>query len=238
MKNVALALVAVLLVASVAEAGIRNRGQCSTGGCSTSSGCTVNNNQPDRVPDLTIVPITRPVQPTVAVKGDKGDKGDPGMPGPAGPAGLAGAPGERGEAGKITDEQLAALQIAVVEHVVIELKPQLIAAIKADPAFRGPAGENGRDGNDGLPIDIKAVAIEVQKQMPAPDFDAIAKEVAVRLPPIRMVVAASGDVPLEQSARLGGTLTIPPVRLQQTDGKVVTKALGQQFAITAIELPE
>ena len=91
--------------------------------------------------------------------------------------------------------------------------------------LRGPKGEPGRDGT---PANL--------------DYDRLASEVSARLPPISVKVDdGEGSISELQSVHLGGTLTLPPVRMEieypdNGDVKYQSKPLGEPIRLRLVPL--
>ena len=210
-----------LFVCPPVEARIfRFRGAGCGSGCNTGV-CNVNVSEPNdsaASTDFAFNPIRRPSPPKddtrpVLAKGEKGD------PGPAGPQGPAGPPGE------ITQTHLDQIVAAVVPQV----RDQLLAQIKTDATFRGPAGENGKSPA----INVEDIARQVRDSI---DVDQIADQVALKLPPIKVELLGDGNrVASTQTVKLGGTIRIPPITLRSInpDGAVASKtdAVGSNFTV-------
>ena len=122
-----------------------------------------------------------------------------------------------------------------------KLAALVLAEMKRNPEpFRGPAGRDGQNGQDGRNGTNGTNGTDGKPGQDAVvDYNTLAEQVANRLPPIRVVQeAGKGGTPLEQSVPLGGTLRLPPVRMeiQHPDGQVYyqEKPLGGVIAIKLV----
>lgn len=129
-------------------------------------------------------------------------KQDPDFRGTDGKDGKDGRDGVDGKDGEVSQEQLNAMSLAIMQ------------AIKNDPSFRGEAGPAGRDGEDGRD----------GKDADPIDYDKLAQEVIKRLPPIYpQWIDDEGRVidELPGGVRLGQTL---PLRINK---EVLKRAIAQ-----------
>lgn len=116
-----------------------------------------------------------------------------------------------------------------------KLAELVVARMRENPEpFRGPAGQDGKNGKDGTPGQPGTPGRDA-----VVDYDKLAGEVQRRLPPIRVVrEGGEGGRTSEDSVSLGGTLRLPPVRMeiQHPDGRSFyqEKPLGGTIAIKLV----
>ena len=131
-------------------------------------------NPPENAPPSDPVPAPEPI------KGEKGDQGPPGEQGP---------PGPKGDPGEVSNEQLAAIVVAIKEELA------------KDESLRGPQGVPGPPGPQGPPGTGANV-----------DMDQLVEEVIRRLPPIQpQWIDNDGNVIDSATVRLGETM---PLRIE------------------------